>query len=148
MAIVFAPYSLWVQNQRIWRKLSSIVLLLKFSFVRTPLIIRLLIRICLFAVWSLLKLFWFFETLGDTTEKQGIINLTCYGSETDVSLNPSDSEVTCFWGRLGCSLPNISILYLVYTLHNGRSISSNFLVFHVSGCNSLRPAAVPGLIFN
>ena len=81
-----------------------------------------------------------FSILTQTIEKQSIINLSSCSSKGYACVVLTDSKVTF--------LLSMSLLCFVYiVLHNQRSISPNFLVFHTSGDIMSRSAAILQLYF-
>ena len=74
-----------------------------------------------------------------TIDKQAIINLSSYSSNNYESVVLNDSEVTFLGkGEYGTFCPFLSCVLL----QNRRIMSSNFLVFHISGGILLTPAAL------
>ena len=112
-----------------------------------------MVRICKVVGQFLQKLFWFFSKnflhfRSDMTEKQGVINLSSYGSKSYASVVLCDFKVI-FLGK-GKMQPFIhfSILFHLHTLHNWRSMYSNFLIFYTWGGILLRAADFLLLIFS
>ena len=77
----------------------------------------------------------------DTIKNQGVLNLCSYSNKSYVPVVLKDSVIT-FLRKGNEAAVCLFIVFCLYTaLYNRRNISSNFLVFHTSGCISSRSAA-------